>query len=57
MMHLQVSGGRATLATPPISSQPILLALVFPVAFFQQTIFVPDTFQRVMADRQVKLAN
>ena len=35
----------------------VLLALIFPLAFFQQPMFPPDAFQRAMRDWQVELAN
>jgi hypothetical protein len=35
----------------------VLLALIFPAAFFQQTVLAPDAFQSAMADGQSELAD
>ena len=35
----------------------VLFALVFPAAFFQQTVLAPDALERAMTDGQVELAD
>jgi hypothetical protein len=35
----------------------VLLARVFPAAFFQHTVLTPDAFESAMADGQIELAD